>query len=121
LGVRLAGPCSILASIINSTTLSDSVADVWYDRLDSCYRSQSCTSPVWRHRSVYLSSRARLHDAGTDRVGLQLVVQPSLDTIREVLAAAVTSPNPPNLVPVFSSIPAEFLTPSSIYLKVSAK
>ncbi|KAH3910293.1 hypothetical protein HBH56_149740 [Parastagonospora nodorum] len=51
----------------------------------------------------------------------QLVVQPSLDTIREVLAAAVKSPNPPNLVPVFSSIPAEFLTPSSIYLKVSAK
>jgi anthranilate synthase component 1 len=51
----------------------------------------------------------------------QIVVQPSLDTIREVLAASVTSPNPPNLVPVFSSIPAEFLTPSSIYLKVSAK
>ncbi|KAH7075387.1 anthranilate synthase-like protein component I [Paraphoma chrysanthemicola] len=50
----------------------------------------------------------------------QLVVQPSLDTVREVLAAAVSSPNPPNLVPVFSSIPAEFLTPSSIYLKVSA-
>ncbi|KAI4944747.1 anthranilate synthase component 1 [Alternaria rosae] len=51
----------------------------------------------------------------------QLGVQPSLDTIREVLAAAVKSPNPPNLVPVFSSIPAEFLTPSSIYLKISAK
>ncbi|CAN9166794.1 unnamed protein product [Alternaria alternata] len=51
----------------------------------------------------------------------QLGVQPSLDTIREVLAAAVKSPNPPNLVPVFSSIPAEFLTASSIYLKISAK
>ncbi|KAL5115970.1 anthranilate synthase component 1 [Pleosporales sp. CAS-2024a] len=51
----------------------------------------------------------------------QLVTQPSLDTIREVLAAAVKSPKPPNLVPVFSSIPAEFLTPSSIYLRVSAK
>ncbi|KAF1836850.1 anthranilate synthase-like protein component I [Decorospora gaudefroyi] len=51
----------------------------------------------------------------------QLGVQPSLDTIREILAAAVKSPNPPNLVPVFSSIPAEFLTPSSIYLKISAK
>ncbi|KAF2847169.1 anthranilate synthase-like protein component I [Plenodomus tracheiphilus IPT5] len=50
----------------------------------------------------------------------QLGVQPSLDTVREVLAAAVTSPNPPNLVPVFSSISAEFLTPSSIYLKISA-
>ncbi|KAF1917190.1 anthranilate synthase-like protein component I [Ampelomyces quisqualis] len=51
----------------------------------------------------------------------KIAVQPSLDTIREVLAAAANSPNPPNLVPVFSSIPAEFLTPSSIYLKVSAK
>ncbi|OAL56458.1 anthranilate synthase-like protein component I [Pyrenochaeta sp. DS3sAY3a] len=51
----------------------------------------------------------------------QLAVQPSLDVIQEVLAAAVNSPNPPNLVPVFSSIPAEFLTPSSIYLKISAK
>ncbi|KAL7773293.1 hypothetical protein CFE70_003257 [Pyrenophora teres f. teres 0-1] len=51
----------------------------------------------------------------------QLGVQPSLDTIREVLAAAVNSPNPPNLVPIFSSISAEFLTPSSIYLKISAK
>jgi anthranilate synthase component 1 len=48
-------------------------------------------------------------------------VQPSLETVREVLAAAVTSPNPPNLVPVFSSITAEFLTPSSIYLKIAAK
>ncbi|KAL6710704.1 anthranilate synthase component 1 [Coniothyrium glycines] len=51
----------------------------------------------------------------------QLGVQPSLDIVREVLAAAVESPNPPNLVPIFSSIPAEFLTPSSIYLKISAK
>ncbi|PZC96782.1 TrpE, Anthranilate para-aminobenzoate synthase component I [Pyrenophora tritici-repentis] len=51
----------------------------------------------------------------------QLGVQPSLDTIRGVLAAVANSPNPPNLVPIFSSISAEFLTPSSIYLKISAK
>ncbi|KAF2197313.1 anthranilate synthase-like protein component I [Delitschia confertaspora ATCC 74209] len=51
----------------------------------------------------------------------QLGVQPSLDVIREVLAAAIKSPNPPNLVPVFTSITAEFLTPSSIYLKIAAK
>ncbi|OCL10536.1 anthranilate synthase-like protein component I [Glonium stellatum] len=50
----------------------------------------------------------------------QLGVQPSLDTVQEILAAAIKSPNPPNLVPIFSSISAEFLTPSSIYLKVSA-
>lgn len=52
---------------------------------------------------------------------IQLGVQPSLETVREVLAKAIESPNPPNLVPVFSSIPAEFSTPSSIYLKISAK
>lgn len=51
----------------------------------------------------------------------QLGIQPSLETVREVLAAAIKSPNPPNLVPIFSSISAEFLTPSSIYLKISAK
>lgn len=49
----------------------------------------------------------------------QFVVQPSLDTVREVLAAAIESPNPPNLVPVFSSISAEFLTPGLIYLKIA--
>ncbi|OCK85705.1 anthranilate synthase-like protein component I [Lepidopterella palustris CBS 459.81] len=51
----------------------------------------------------------------------QLGVQPSLKTVREVLASATNSPNPPNLVPIFSSISAEFLTPSSIYLKLSSK
>ena len=51
----------------------------------------------------------------------QLGVQPSLDAIRDVLAAAIESPNPPNLVPIFSSISAEFLTPSSIYLKISSR
>lgn len=51
----------------------------------------------------------------------QLGIQPSLDTVRQVLAAAANSPNPPNLVPVFSSISAEFLTPTSIYLKVAAR
>ncbi|KAF2730026.1 anthranilate synthase-like protein component I [Polyplosphaeria fusca] len=51
----------------------------------------------------------------------QLGVQPSLDTVREVLAGAIKSPKQPNLIPIFSAISAEFLTPSSIYLKVSAK
>jgi anthranilate synthase component 1 len=54
----------------------------------------------------------------TDGVTYQLGVQPSLDTVREVLAAAGKAPN---LVPILSSISAEFLTPSSIYLKLSAK
>ncbi|KAF2711977.1 anthranilate synthase component I [Pleomassaria siparia CBS 279.74] len=51
----------------------------------------------------------------------QLGVQPSLKTIQEVLATALEAPNPPNLVPIFSSISAEFLSPSSIYLKVASR
>ncbi|KAF2433252.1 anthranilate synthase component I [Tothia fuscella] len=50
-----------------------------------------------------------------------LVVQPSLEAIRNVLAEAVSSPNPPNLVPLCTSLSSEFLTPSAIYLKVAAK
>ncbi|EKG21770.1 Anthranilate synthase component I PabB-like protein [Macrophomina phaseolina MS6] len=48
-------------------------------------------------------------------------IEPSLDTVREVLSSYVNTPNPPNLVPVCSSISAEFLTPSSIYLKIAHK
>jgi hypothetical protein len=58
------------------------------------------------------------HEMKTDGVTYQLGVQPSLDTVREVLAAAGKAPN---LVPILLSISAEFLTPSSIYLKLSAK
>ncbi|KAI9665958.1 MAG: hypothetical protein M1821_003893 [Bathelium mastoideum] len=54
-------------------------------------------------------------------MGAQQVVQPSLETVRQVLLAGSTSANPPNLVPLCTSISAEFLTPSSIYLKVAAK
>ncbi|TID24541.1 anthranilate synthase component I [Venturia nashicola] len=50
-----------------------------------------------------------------------IVVQPSLDAIQDVLAKAKTLPNPPNLVPICTSLSSEFLTPSSIYLKVAAQ
>lgn len=48
-------------------------------------------------------------------------IQPSLDQVREVISSAINLPNPPNLVPICASISSEFLTPSSIYLKISAK
>ncbi|TKA71433.1 hypothetical protein B0A49_04418 [Cryomyces minteri] len=51
----------------------------------------------------------------------RLGIQPSLDTAREILSSAINLPRPPNLVPLRASISAEFLTPSSIYLKVAAK
>ncbi|KAK3215028.1 hypothetical protein GRF29_19g1993683 [Pseudopithomyces chartarum] len=63
--------------------------------------------------------RTRDRHTGRDTDMAQFAVQPSLDTVREVLAAAINSPNPPNLVPVFSSTSAEFLTPSLIYLKIA--
>jgi anthranilate synthase component 1 len=51
----------------------------------------------------------------------QVTVQPSLDAIRSTLSSAISEPNPPNLVPICTSLSSEFLTPSSIYLKVAAK
>jgi len=50
-----------------------------------------------------------------------VTVQPSLDAIRSTLSSAISEPNPPNLVPICTSLSSEFLTPSSIYLKVAAK
>ncbi|KAF1345446.1 anthranilate synthase component I [Delphinella strobiligena] len=47
-------------------------------------------------------------------------IQPSLDDVRDVLSSARKLPNPPNLFPVCASISSEFLTPSSIYLKIAA-
>ncbi|KAH0268631.1 anthranilate synthase-like protein component I, partial [Aureobasidium melanogenum] len=47
-------------------------------------------------------------------------VQPTLPEVRQLLQQAIKLPNPPNLVPLCASISSEFLTPSSIYLKVSA-
>ncbi|KAF1991463.1 putative anthranilate synthase component I [Aulographum hederae CBS 113979] len=49
----------------------------------------------------------------------KLGIQPSLETIQEVIAAGRNLPNPPNLVPVSWTISGEVLTPSSIYLKIT--
>ncbi|KAJ9623412.1 anthranilate synthase component 1 [Taxawa tesnikishii (nom. ined.)] len=46
-------------------------------------------------------------------------IQPSLEEVRKVVDSAINLPNPPNLVPICASISSEFLTPSSIYLKIS--
>lgn len=52
---------------------------------------------------------------------LQIKVQPSLDTLQEVLANYEGSPNPPNVVPLCAIIPADILTPTLAYLKISVK
>ena len=48
-------------------------------------------------------------------------IQPSLDEVHSIISSAINLPNPPNLIPICASISSEFLTPSSIYLKISAK
>ncbi|MCJ1367028.1 hypothetical protein MMC16_006160 [Acarospora aff. strigata] len=48
-------------------------------------------------------------------------IQPSLEAAREILSSTKDSSQAPNLVPLSASIPADLLTPSIAYLKVSAK
>lgn len=46
---------------------------------------------------------------------------PSLETVQEVLSASAGLSNPPNVVPLCATIPADFLTPSLAYVKISAR
>ncbi|TKX24103.1 anthranilate synthase component 1 [Elsinoe australis] len=47
-------------------------------------------------------------------------VLPALEDVRDIVTAGRKLSDPPNLVPLCASFPSEFLTPASIYLKVSA-
>ncbi|KAF2834591.1 anthranilate synthetase [Patellaria atrata CBS 101060] len=58
---------------------------------------------------------------GNTNKNSNIYAQPSLSTIRALLAKSLTSPNPANLVPLCTTVPAELLTPTSIYLKISSK
>lgn len=46
-------------------------------------------------------------------------IQPSLDEVTTLLEQLKSLPKPPNLIPLCASISSEFLTPSSIYLKIA--
>ncbi|KAK4953213.1 anthranilate synthase component 1 [Elasticomyces elasticus] len=50
----------------------------------------------------------------------KIAVQPELEEVTEIIEAGSKVPNAPNLVPICASVSSEFLTPSSIYLKVAA-
>lgn len=50
----------------------------------------------------------------------QAKVLPALEDVRDIVTAGRKLSDPPNLVPLCASFPSEFLTPASIYLKVSA-
>jgi len=51
----------------------------------------------------------------------QISIQPSLETVQEVLSTLNNTSTPPNLVPLCATIPSDFLTPETAYLKLSAK
>lgn len=48
-------------------------------------------------------------------------VAPTLEVAREVIAKSRNAENPPNLLPLMTSIPAELLTPTLAYLRIAAK
>ena len=50
----------------------------------------------------------------------QVAIQPTIEQIQDVLSRSESSGHPPNLVPLCASIPADLLTPTLAYLKVSA-
>ncbi|OAX83120.1 anthranilate synthase component I [Emergomyces africanus] len=50
----------------------------------------------------------------------QAVIQPTIEVVKDVLAQSKTSPHPPNLIPLVASVPADLLTPTVAYLKLSA-
>ncbi|KAK2744031.1 anthranilate synthase component 1 [Myotisia sp. PD_48] len=47
-------------------------------------------------------------------------VQPSIASVKDILAHSKSSPHPPNIVPITASIPADLLTPTLAYLKIAA-
>ncbi|KAG8531106.1 uncharacterized protein KY384_004463 [Bacidia gigantensis] len=48
-------------------------------------------------------------------------VEPAIDVVYQVLKDARSIPTPPNVVPIWTTIPADILTPTSAYLKLSSK
>lgn len=46
-------------------------------------------------------------------------LQPTLEQAQDVLTKISTSCHPPNLIPLYATIPADLLTPSGAYLRVS--
>lgn len=52
---------------------------------------------------------------------LEIKIQPSLDTVKEILVGFKGSAQAPNIVPICASIPADLLTPSLAFLKISAQ
>ena len=50
----------------------------------------------------------------------QVSIQPTIENVEEILCRSKSSINPPNRVPLCATIPADLLTPTLAYLKISA-
>lgn len=50
----------------------------------------------------------------------KVTIQPTLEGAKDVLAKVQNSSHPPNLVPLCATVPADLLTPTLAYLKISA-
>jgi anthranilate synthase component 1 len=48
-------------------------------------------------------------------------IKPSLEAVETLLSKSKSSKYPPNLVPLCAQIPADLLTPTLAYLRISAK
>jgi len=90
---------------------------VQQDRLQSEILSKN--RPSWHQK--YSSFLHRNIVSSYKLIDIQIAVQPSIETIQQLLKETSISTVKPNLVPICASVSAEFLTPSSIYLKVSAQ
>ncbi|PCH02820.1 ADC synthase [Penicillium occitanis (nom. inval.)] len=52
---------------------------------------------------------------------LPATVAPTIEVARDVIAKSRNTENPPNLLPLMTTIPAELLTPTLAYLRIAAK
>ena len=51
----------------------------------------------------------------------QLDVKPTLAAVEELLSKSIPSKHPPNLIPIYTQIQADLLTPTLAYLRISKK
>lgn len=51
----------------------------------------------------------------------QSEIKPSLEAVEDLLSKSKSSKYPPNLVPLSAQIPADLLTPTLAYLRISAR
>lgn len=84
-----------------------------------------------KFNSTRLLSQLGNHDAGRQyallhvlKIALtpiKIAIRPSLESAQDIMARCKRSPNPPNLVPLCATVPADLLSPTLAYLKLANK